>query len=492
MTADVQSKRLMNFRLTLSIAFHLPVCAFAQTNAPPAVDARQRANSPAASPERSVAATEVDARDERGWTALMNAVTAQPFNMAAVLGLLRLGADPNLESDGETAMTLAVDRFRGERTQQAALLGHLIAAGGDVNAKFRGDTLLHLALGTVSFDPAPIVRVLIDSGADLLVPNSDGGGALQNAATHRTEVMRWLLDAGLPVDARDERDRTPLMLSAYFAAGAMEWAAHAFSNMALLLKRGADPNAQDADGETALHAAFPSAPPEWPRLDAKTPFRTKVVVTLLRHGAKVDLQDEYGRTALHAAAAAAGADEVLHPLLRAGARIDAPAKFGGTPLIYAARVSNDKGAAFLLKRGADADAFTDDGTNALMVAAERGSAPIVGSLLKAKADVNVANIEGEIPLMIAAQAHHRRGVELEAYGEIVEALARAGADCRVQGDDGRFPLQWAAGAGSIRAVAALLRHGADPNATDPDGNTALSWAEGNEHTAVVKLLRQAP
>lgn len=137
------------------------------------------------------------------------------------------------------------------------------------------------------------------------------------------------------------------------------------------LARGANPNARDSSGETALIVAMryeayrvASVLMKHPRIDleAQAPngntalmmaaFRGSkpAVLEMLAHGARVE---QAGWTALHYAVAS-GSIDVAELLLERHAHIDAEAPSGMTPLMLAAREGQEKAVMFLLERGADA------------------------------------------------------------------------------------------------------------------------------------------
>jgi ankyrin repeat protein len=143
------------------------------------------------------------------------------------------------------------------------------------------------------------------------------------------------------------------------------------SGVSKALARGANPNARDGSGETALIVAMrfeayrvASLLMQQPRIDleAQAPngntalmmaaFRGNLaaVQELLAHGAKVE---QPGWTALHYAAAS-GSTAIAALLLQRHAQIDAESPSGMTPLMLAAREGQEKAVLFLLEAGADA------------------------------------------------------------------------------------------------------------------------------------------
>lgn len=110
--------------------------------------------------------------------------------------------------------------------------------------------------------------------------------------------------------------------------------------VALLLANGADPNVYEPDDGSALMASCQVNHPG-------------VARRLIAAGAEVDAQDRYGLTALHWAIARQ-APEVAKVLITAGAAVNAQHKDGGTPLHVAAECAVEPALVrLLLQAGAD-------------------------------------------------------------------------------------------------------------------------------------------
>ncbi len=148
---------------------------------------------------------------------------------------------------------------------------------------------------------------------------------------------------------------------------------------------------------------------------------TPAVRALLRDGAEVNAAQGDGMTALHWAAERGDA-ELARLLTYAGASVDAGTRIGQyTPLHVAAGNGRADVMAVLLEAGADANAVTtNSGVMPIHLAAGSGSADAVAVLLGAGADPNEREgAWGQTPLTFAAAAN-RVGV--------VETLLAAGAD----------------------------------------------------------------
>ena len=175
-----------------------------------------------------------------------------------------------------------------------------------------------------------------------------------------------------------------------------------------LLESGADPNAGNKEGMTALMAST------W---GGSGRGSTEVARTLIAHGADVNASKRGGLTALMEVAEN-GNTEFVSLLLSAGANSNAARADGRTPLIGAALNGRDGIVKALLQAGANPNSKDGSGATALMVAAARGHVGIVEVLLQAGAQPNAADARGDTALRLAKE--HRKW-------EVVRVLQAAGA-----------------------------------------------------------------
>lgn len=134
-----------------------------------------------------------------------------------------------------------------------------------------------------------------------------------------------------------------------------------------LLADGADPNAFDAGGQTALHWAARGGHPIGPHpCRGESPNRPEIVATLVEGGANLNLADRRG--------AIPGGSS------------------GWTPLHVALHHEQFATAARLLERGADPNIRSDQGRSVMAVAAEEGApAELLQTLLASAADPRKAS-----------------------------------------------------------------------------------------------------
>jgi ankyrin repeat protein len=141
-----------------------------------------------------------------------------------------------------------------------------------------------------------------------------------------------------------------------------------------LVREGADVNAAQADGATALHWSAYYGDAELTKL-------------LLDAGAQPSAANRNGSTPLWLAASQGDA-AVITALLDGGADASEQLPLGRKPLMLAARSGRVDAVRVLLERGADPNASeTERGTTALMQAADQGHADVLEVLIEHGADV---------------------------------------------------------------------------------------------------------
>jgi ankyrin repeat protein len=264
---------------------------------------------------------------------------------------------------------------------------------------------------------------------------------------------------------------------------------------------------------------------------------TGAVRELLKQGADVNAAQGDGMTALHWAASHGNAD-LARMLLLAGGNVRALTRINSyTPLFFAARQGNAEIVKALIEAGADPDAVSSTGSTPLMLAAASGSVETVGALLDAGVAIDAKEkARGQTALMFAAAFNRvdvinlltKRGASVKVTSTVVDlydltreapaatrrgtaaggprpAAAAAPAPARapqVPGVDraynyneligylgGMTPLLFAAREGHAEAAKALLDAGADVNQPrDGDRTTPLLMATLNGHFDLGKYL----
>ena len=161
-----------------------------------------------------------------------------------------------------------------------------------------------------------------------------------------------------------------------------------------------------------------------PVADAAERGDVATVKSLLKDGADVNAAQGDGMSALHWAADRGNA-ELAELLIFAGANLSAQTRIGQyTALHLAAKTGSAGVTKVLLKAGADVNVrSTNSSVTPLHLAASSGSAETVNVLIDAKADVNAKENEaGQTPLIFAAGLNRV---------EVIKALLGRGADASI-------------------------------------------------------------
>ncbi len=252
-----------------------------------------------------------------------------------------------------------------------------------------------------------------------------------------------------------------------------------------LLRNGADVNAAQGDGMTALHWAAQRGD-------------TELVAMLLSAGASVRATTRLGGyTPMHLASQA-GHPRVVAALLAAGSPADVRTATGASPLMLAARSGSVDTATRLIENGADINAKESTyGQTALMVAAGLNRAELVALLLARGADLTLASSVVDLNVLTAPVDFDPVRGTVEQSGPVatnrpkeVPGLTRPYRYNELIGAQGGLTaLHFAARQGAMQSVAALVAGGVSLNLPSPgDQATPLLIAIINGHFDIAAYL----
>jgi ankyrin repeat protein len=245
-----------------------------------------------------------------------------------------------------------------------------------------------------------------------------------------------------------------------------------------LLKQGADVNAAQGDGMTALH---------W----AATHGGAALTQMLLSAGANIRATTRLGGiTALHMASQG-GHATVVAALIAAGADSNQRTSTGATALMLAARSGNRDTVTRLIENGADINATeTGFGQTALMVAAGLDRAEVVGLLMARGADWKLASSVADLKSLTTTMDDGTGRPQQQQPGGGVAGVTRGYRYNELIGTQGGLTaLHFAARQGSAGAARALVDAGADVNVVSPgDQASPLLTAVINGHFDLAAYL----
>ena len=381
------------------------------------------------------------------------------------------------DAQGRTPLMLAVEQSWHEYPRTADKVCELIAAGADVNARDNeGNTALMLAPSIAYFNHEqqsglPIIKALVEAGADVHALNADGMNLLEMAVCQKDmadpAVVEYLRAQGLV-----------LSLNGRLAAACAENDVPAVKEC---LAAGADPN---------FARGFPLVICMSGGTDVQ-PHDAEIIRLLLAAGANPNL-----RVAEVMFNCAHGGPS-LHPLLDAG--MDIHLAGDALPRILSRYWACEMGFpkrtfSRLLRLGADPNAPKEN--EALLChsadKSSRHGPREIAYLLSIGVDPAQVDAQGRTALDIAREQGRQDIIPLLENPTAPHPITTHGVDAPAPGQRrcGGTPLTEAARKGDLEKVKALLAAGADIEALGDvyGSHTALWYALFNKHTKVAELL----
>jgi ankyrin repeat protein len=209
---------------------------------------------------------------QRGWRAIHHAI-ARDNDLEIIALLLDHGADPTRHEDDQSAVAMAARRGRGDLLALFERRGIPIELHG-----------VEQLIAACARNDAAGVRSIAEREPDLVHDVVAQGGKLlaEFAGTWNTEGVRHLLDLGVPITALYEGDEYFDIAKDSTALHVAAWKAH-HPTMKFLIERGAPIDAKDGKGRTPLALAVKAC------VDSYWTYRRspESVEALLRAGASV-------------------------------------------------------------------------------------------------------------------------------------------------------------------------------------------------------------
>ncbi|KAJ3019819.1 UNVERIFIED_CONTAM: hypothetical protein HDU68_010490 [Siphonaria sp. JEL0065] len=247
-----------------------------------------------------------DSQDTHGWTPLHCAAENGFDDVVQVL--LKARATVNLQTTDTGSTSLHFACIQGN-IRVASLLMDEGAILDSISSN--SSTPLHHA---AQYGHLALVKKFVESGANKIAGNFELNTPIHLAASYgHTAIVDYLLDQGVDVDVLNYYQRNPLHLAVDNDC---------LDTVRLLISRGSSLNLVDNVGRWT------------PLLMACGGGFKQVASLLLEKGANVDALDKCGKSALHLAAEK-GCKEIVRELLQYSANVNSRSSIGWTPILSA-------------------------------------------------------------------------------------------------------------------------------------------------------------
>ena len=299
------------------------------------------------------------------------------------------------------------------------------------------ESLLNAAAGG---DTITVKALLSDDASIEAKDQNDRTPLILAAENGHSETVAFLIEAGAEIDARFTASVPAMPPLRDFTALTIVTISGHYDVAELLIRAGADPRALEGSAnDSILRYAIHYG-------------NTEILRLLLKYGVDANEVSYQGNTALMEALNK-GYREIVYVLLEAGADVGAVADYG-LAAVYFASWDEDL-TRIMLEAGADPDAGNHP---ALVRAADELSIGAVRLLLEAGADIN--RVDSNMRTALVAACYE------DADPDIVRLLIDSGSDLKRPDGAGRSALTWAVHVGRHDIVRILLDAGITPQGND--------------------------
>lgn len=361
---------------------------------------------------------DINAQDMQGNTPLGRALESPSIDM-----LKTLITPKNVlskDSDGQTPLHIAIIK-----DSPFEYIQYLIDSGADVNARNKnGDSVLYLA---VKKNKKDVGDLLLSRNADIFATNTENNSPLRIALTEGGEVQDWLITSRT-LNIVDGSGNTPL----HYAA---EW--NLKEALSSLIQKGANVNAVNSNGESALFSAVKADSPE-------------IIQLLVENGIITDTRSNLTRDHL-----------------------------GNTPLHYAVKWNSLNAAQSIISLGFDVNSQNLSGKTALSDSARSGKIEMTQLLIQFGANVNSADISGKTALIDSIQSGNE---------EMISLLLQNGANPQIQEMNGRNAYHEAALTANTKVIELIRNAGGNPLSRDSFGDSPFSLVLKFDESVIKAVL----
>lgn len=256
-----------------------------------------------------------------------------------------------------------------------------------------------------------LFKKLIEYGLDIHAKDRRGNGILHYVLKSRKERLvnsvKLLIDKHIDCSHQDRFGRTSIMQK-------LRHSKEMEQVIELIVQNGADVNARNRQGKTALMYNLQS--PE-------------ICSLLIRIGADLDIKDNRGKSLISELIKGSSV-EAITLFLENGLDINKRSKNGRTSLFYAIYPRNEKKLDFLIQKGGKANISDINGQTPLMKAVNT-NIEIVKTLIDNGADINAKDNHGTSVLMYAATLG-----KLEIRDKMIMFLINSGASIQAKNNEG--------------------------------------------------------